>query len=351
MRISSSVISFGLSLLVATSAFSQQRDFFWSFSKDNVINQDTVEQKFFTGDSGTVYLYYTTSGPSKSDLRTGAFIDIELTQPGVIEFTGARTFDFPVMLTNIQVGNRWGEQSSGSTGTVTPDFINELGAFTIVESGIDSANTGNSSPFVDAGYNVLADAFLFASVDFDVVGSGSTEICASVGSGLVVAESNDCNAVALEPTFGSAEILNLPIGSKGEGGGGSKKGNGGVPNGDVNGDGETNLLDVQPFVDLLANMQFNFNADINQDGVVNLLDVDGFIALLLGVCDADPGLPQVGDVNCDGCINLLDVPCFQFQAFLAVPAPCNFETIDINGDGSLDVLDVEPLIFILLEQE
>ena len=50
--------------------------------------------------------------------------------------------------------------------------------------------------------------------------------------------------------------------------------------GDINGDGFVNLLDVQPFVDLLASGEFNKAGDTNDDGFVNLLDVDGFIELL-----------------------------------------------------------------------
>ena len=52
--------------------------------------------------------------------------------------------------------------------------------------------------------------------------------------------------------------------------------------GDVNCDGEVNLLDVQPFIDLLSSGGFSDKADINGDGSVNLLDVDPFIALLAG---------------------------------------------------------------------
>ena len=52
--------------------------------------------------------------------------------------------------------------------------------------------------------------------------------------------------------------------------------------GDINQDGAINLLDVSPFVDLLANGAFACQADINGDGSVNLLDVDGFVALLAG---------------------------------------------------------------------
>ena len=52
--------------------------------------------------------------------------------------------------------------------------------------------------------------------------------------------------------------------------------------GDVNLDGEFDLLDVEPFVELLNNGGFIDEADINRDGTVNLLDVDPFVELLSG---------------------------------------------------------------------
>jgi hypothetical protein len=50
--------------------------------------------------------------------------------------------------------------------------------------------------------------------------------------------------------------------------------------GDVNLDGNVNLLDVAPFVALLSQGGYQPEADINQDGIVNLLDVAGFVELL-----------------------------------------------------------------------
>lgn len=50
--------------------------------------------------------------------------------------------------------------------------------------------------------------------------------------------------------------------------------------GDVNCDGAVDLLDVQPFVDLLTTGGFLDKADMNQDGAVDLLDVDPFVDAL-----------------------------------------------------------------------
>ena len=52
--------------------------------------------------------------------------------------------------------------------------------------------------------------------------------------------------------------------------------------GDVNRDGFVNLLDVQPFVELLSTGTFQEEADTNGDGVVNLLDIGPFIDLISG---------------------------------------------------------------------
>ena len=50
--------------------------------------------------------------------------------------------------------------------------------------------------------------------------------------------------------------------------------------GDVNDDGVVNLLDVQPFVDLVTSGIFDAKADINLDGAVDLLDIGPFVAIL-----------------------------------------------------------------------
>ena len=50
--------------------------------------------------------------------------------------------------------------------------------------------------------------------------------------------------------------------------------------GDVNCDGIINLLDIEPFINLLATAQYSAKADLNQDGVVSLLDAGPFVELL-----------------------------------------------------------------------
>ena len=50
--------------------------------------------------------------------------------------------------------------------------------------------------------------------------------------------------------------------------------------GDVNCDGNVDLLDVAPFVALITSGDFEAKGDINDDGVVDLLDVGPFVDLL-----------------------------------------------------------------------
>ena len=53
------------------------------------------------------------------------------------------------------------------------------------------------------------------------------------------------------------------------------------PLGDVNCDGRIDLLDVDPFVEVMITGQFVDKADINLDGGVDLLDVNPFVGLLV----------------------------------------------------------------------
>jgi hypothetical protein len=69
-----------------------------------------------------------------------------------------------------------------------------------------------------------------------------------------------------------------------------------VLRGDVNGDGEVNGLDVDPFVDVLLTGPPSATADMNADGRVNGLDVDSFLTTVVGGGNAvgvtSFGLPQ-----------------------------------------------------------
>lgn len=51
--------------------------------------------------------------------------------------------------------------------------------------------------------------------------------------------------------------------------------------GDVNLDGAVDLLDVQPFIDVLLSGEYQTEADINCNGLVELTDVAPFVELLM----------------------------------------------------------------------
>lgn len=234
-------------------------DFFWSTVgiDSGATNDSTPELTFAEGSSGTLFLYYDTM---VSELDTGAFIDIETSTNGVIEFTAAETLDFDITTSGVPFSIRWGD-AAGATGDVTPNFIDELGAVNVVAgTGILNQNTG--PVFFDEGYDFDSEAFLFATVDFDVVGpEGSTvNILTSRGVTGIVHMGE-----LLDPSFG---IVTITVSN--------------VLLGDVNCDGNVDLLDVQPFIDLLTAGEYSPKADFDGDGAVTLLDVTPFVEALTG---------------------------------------------------------------------
>lgn len=55
-----------------------------------------------------------------------------------------------------------------------------------------------------------------------------------------------------------------------------------VFSGDINGDGQVNLLDIGPFLNLITNGNCDPAGDTNCDGVISLLDVGPFVDLITG---------------------------------------------------------------------
>lgn len=160
--------------LSTSSIFAQgQYDFFFSFNDigGGVENGD-ASMNFEAGDTGSLFLYYSTDGPSQSELSIGFFTNIMTSASGVIEFTAAQTFDYDISIAGTSLGNRWDTPDGGFAGdavSVTSDFITDLRAFTVTGDGIINANAG--SPFTDAGYDASANAFQLGRIDFTVLGS------------------------------------------------------------------------------------------------------------------------------------------------------------------------------------
>ena len=341
------IFCFGMITLLPASTVGQEADFFWSMHNLNegAVNRP-IDEEFEQGESSSIYLYYSTNGPSESDLTTGFFLDIESGNSGVIEFVGAETFDFELTVSGTPIGIYRLDSdgiggAAGSTATVTADAIQGLAAFTILGNGIQSAN-GGSGVFLDAGYDEFADAYLVARVDFNVIGPPGfiTQIRIGSGTGLVVNGSK-----VLKPTFNCATLRVFDDALCGAFDTGSCEIQS-PPTGDVNNDGVTNLLDVSPFVDAIVSGQYVYEADLNQDSSVDLLDVSPFIDLITG----DPGEPFPGDVDCNGRLNLLDIqPFIQVLNGGVDTDECSIAMSDVNGDGNVDLLDLAPMINLLLE--
>ena len=52
--------------------------------------------------------------------------------------------------------------------------------------------------------------------------------------------------------------------------------------GDLNGDGVIDILDIIVLVNMILNGEYSFIADLNEDGVVNILDIIIYKNIILG---------------------------------------------------------------------
>ena len=166
-----------------------QGDFFFSFVEGGANSDQSMD--FHVGDTGSLWVYWSTNGPADSDLNVGAFIDVFTSESGVIEFTAAQTFDYDITVNGEDVGNRILDDNGqggfvGNAESVSADFIDELAAFTVNGGpGILEANNG-SGVFLDEGYEPLNDGFLWGRIDFNVIGSGLVSVTGAAGDGQIV---------------------------------------------------------------------------------------------------------------------------------------------------------------------
>ena len=262
MKLNQLIIVVALLGCVATN-LPAQTDFFMSLNNLNsgAVNS-ALEAEFSPGDSGTIYIYYTTNGPADSDIDTGAFLNIAASNVGVVSFTDAASLPFNITLFGMPVSNRW--EIPGAASQVQTDSITGLGALNLFSGeGMLEAHNGSGSLF-DEGFDIAADAFLFGTIDFeipmDATPGASVDIVMSTGSAGIFNSGSLVAATFGEATFsiGIEKVM-----------------------GDVNGDGGVDMGDVGPFVSLIVNREFLDVADINQDGSVNLLDVRPFVDILM----------------------------------------------------------------------
>ena len=170
-----------LALVVfSTSICQAQNDFFFSFADlgGGPMNGN-ASGDFAVGDSGSLFLYYSTDGPANSDLSVGFFTNLLTSASGVVAFTAAETFDYnltvggaPTGLTRLSTGDGGG--FAGPAVNVAADLVTDLRAFTVTGSGILEANNG-SGLFTDAGH-AGNNNFQVGRLDFSVIGEGSVDI-------------------------------------------------------------------------------------------------------------------------------------------------------------------------------
>ena len=149
----------------------------------------------------------------------------------------------------------------GPAGAVTAGQFDQLGNLVEMEGIVEIFD-----PF-----NLAGGSATFNLADFGPINVDFTGVQLNV-SGQDLTVSADLN-LALDAN-GNAVSVNASILT-----------NGVLPTvllGDVNLDGTVNLLDVQPFIDLLASGGFQLEADMNQDGSFDLLDVQLFVDALAG---------------------------------------------------------------------
>ena len=193
---------------------------------------------------------------------------------GIGPYTGPGEVEF---VANVRPG---GGDGIGVAGIINIDGMLDLGANANLN--IELGGTvidQNDRIFVDGDASIDGDITVslingFMPSDGDafpivVIGGTRTGLFNFLGEGDTVATFGTVNLNITYSLFGGNDIGLIAMDAA-------------LILGDVNGDGLVNLLDVEPFVDLISSGGFNAAADINMDGVVNLLDVGPFIELLSG---------------------------------------------------------------------
>ena len=170
-------------ILFANPAFVFSQDIFFSFGQGaDVTNVETLS----TSDSSGSAFIFSANGFD----FTSADIDFSNSDDQVIQFTDVELFD------NNDRFDSFIAQDPDMPGLdITPTSGN-LTAVAIFANGISSEDAAT-----DPDFDVAADAFLLARVDFDVIGEGTANLDFTLGE---VGAAN--GLTALNPTFGSASL-------------------------------------------------------------------------------------------------------------------------------------------------
>ncbi|MBI64948.1 MAG: hypothetical protein CMG64_01465 [Candidatus Marinimicrobia bacterium] len=104
----------------------------------------------------------------------------------------------------------------------------------------------------------------------------------------------------------------------------------------------TMVFNVSPYITVGTELELFFNNTIVSDSIGNEIPSYGEGAIIM--------LGEKGDVNADGEINVLDIVMIvNFALYVESPNDSEFWASDTNNDGAINVLDVVQLVNIILE--
>ncbi len=182
---------------------------------------------------------------SETPATVGSFIT---TGPGYVETDTRAINPHEFFFFNLQVN----ESSHLTIDTnLTSEVDTHIALFNTSGDLITENNDANGSEQSELNFDSLPAGSYFLAV------SGSTNF-------------QDCFGVFTEHEESGTVITRVAIDAEPQ-----------IP-GDINCDGQVNLLDVSPFIDFITNGDYSLKADLNEDGFVNLLDVEPFVDLLSG---------------------------------------------------------------------
>jgi len=99
---------------------------------------------------------------------------------------------------------------------------------------------------------------------------------------------------------------------------------------------------VTPFITIGSQLEVYFNNTIVSDSIGNEIPSYGEGAVIM--------LGAKGDINADGEINVLDVVMMvNFALYVEYPNDLEFWASDMNNDGMVNVLDVVQLVNFILD--
>ena len=241
-------------------------DFFWSMLNLNegAVN-GPIDLNLSPGETATLFLYYSTNGPSNSQLESGYSVNVATSQAGIIKFTEAETFNHPITFGSDNIfGNRWdfparfdndGEGIGVGVGpvhSVEDDLIIGLTAMRLTQG------TGMTVG-LDSGYDTNAQAFLCGSIQIEALAAGTIELAAGPND-VGIADQN----VLLQSAFSR---VNISVERE-------------VLLGDVSLDGMVNFSDIGPFIQHIVSGGYLAEADCNEDSYVDFNDISFFIDIL-----------------------------------------------------------------------